>query len=104
MRGEKGGAEKSTDVQKLFSRTLQECAAAFHEGEYNEQFVERLAALQACSMQMQEADALKISQVLGKFLWMENFRKLKKKTFHLFMNGLNNMYVRKYTVLMRSLR
>ena len=79
MRGEKGGAEKSTDVQKLFSRTLQECAAAFHEGEYNEQFVERLAALQACSMQMQEADALKISQVLGKFLWMENFRKLKKE-------------------------
>ena len=36
MRGEKGGEEKSTDVQKLFSRTLQECAAAFHEGEYNE--------------------------------------------------------------------
>ena len=94
MRGEKGGEEKSTDVQKLFSRTLQECAAAFHEGEYNEQFVERLVTLQACSMQMQEADALKISQVLGKFLWMENFRKLKKEDFSFIYEWIEQ-YVRK---------
>lgn len=94
MRGEKGGAEKSTDVQNLFSRTLQECAAAFHEGEYNEQFVERLAALQACSMQMQEADALKISQVLGKFLWMENFHKLKKEDISFIYEWIEQ-YVRK---------
>ena len=94
MRDEKGGAEKSTDVQKLFSRTLQECADAFHEGEYNEQFVERLAALQACSMQMQEADALKISQVLGKFLWMENFRKLKKEDISFIYEWIEQ-YVRK---------
>ena len=45
-------------------------------------------------MQMQEADALKISQVLGKFLWMENFRKLKKEDFSFIYEWIEQ-YVRK---------